>query len=656
MISSNRNPRIQSQQIEIAINQRGGGTTVDESTLPYDPANTSDENTEPQNIAPNYIDNSDFDFSKDDYINSPPVGGDAALESYNWFRQRFIKVTDAVIAGAPSTNVASAAGPFKAAYTYPMDFVLLNGDAGGVALQGTLTRVDDNNATLSTAAQNNIASGGVMWFGESLAESSAHALKATGHSTFAANEGTNTKIPRWDKVNGWLEAGSDTADKFDFACPLALNFIRGGLTFYFRCIVAIRAGSATGNPIRLSVGVWDATASQKRFIESSNLDLTVSPVGTTGATTYKYRVLADMDDGTTIASDEVTIANGNAVLSTSNYNRLTWVNATGIVNLRIYRQVGGVIKRVFTIRNGAQDFNDFGSDEGETPPSLPTAGVLRPIAYKVSTQFNPTSETDWILVKIKLEIPSTYDTSQTSGKQWMRVAVEGDTADERMITLDRISLSLSDGGWQRSARDLNRIQNQNPSSTPTTTTQGNTGVGTCFTLDTPVVLCDRDGTNQIEVPIGAIDPDRRDQFILDCNRVRRILRVRDGETRTLIRCRLSNSVEWKCSETEKFVTSRTDKRGTRIDQLTFGDTILSWHRWRVRLPYIKRYERIHLTEPITVRTLSLAGGNTFLVGASTGWRGALERIRNEVRKALSLEPQFTKAKAHNEKPSPGNEF
>jgi hypothetical protein len=33
----------------------------------------------------------------------------------------------------------------------------------------------------------------------------------------------------------------------------------------------------------------------------------------------------------------VTVANGNATLSTSNYNRLTWENSAGILNYRIYR-------------------------------------------------------------------------------------------------------------------------------------------------------------------------------------------------------------------------------------------------------------------------------------------------------------------------------
>lgn len=40
-----------------------------------------------------------------------------------------------------------------------------------------------------------------------LAESAANALKYTGHSLYAANEGVNGNLPRWERVNGWIEFG-----------------------------------------------------------------------------------------------------------------------------------------------------------------------------------------------------------------------------------------------------------------------------------------------------------------------------------------------------------------------------------------------------------------------------------------------------------------
>jgi len=502
MIGSNKNTEINNQLVQIAINTRDRGSAVDPAALPFDPANASDTTTDIIVIAQNWIDNSDFDWSKDGYNNNPLLGGDVAYECYNFYRQRFIKLTD-LVTTATSTAVTSAAGKFKATYTYPMDFVLLNGKADGSALSGTLTRVDDNNATLSVAADNTLTDA-VLYFGTALAETAANALKSSGHSLYAANEGALDIIPRWDNTNGWGEMGSDIAeDSFDIATPLPLNFIRGGITYYFQVLLTQRAGTTSGSPVRLYAGIWDATSTQKRFLESSNLDLTASTVGTAGGTTYNYVVIADLDDGTSIVSDVFVLATGNAVLSASNYNRLTWQNAVGVLNFRIYRSVGGVVKRIFTIRNGGHDYNDFGTDEGETPVALPTAAVVRPVVYKVSSAFDLASPGAWSLCRITLEIPSTYDTSLTTDKQWLRFGIEGETGTERLILFDRVGLSSSDGGWQRSARDFDKILNQNPSANPTSTTQG--GVGGCFTLDTPVLVCEQDGSNKRFIPIGETD-------------------------------------------------------------------------------------------------------------------------------------------------------
>ncbi len=617
MITSDKRDNIDRQLVDIAINTRPkAGESVFNTVggLPFDPTAPPDDTSDTVVIAPNLLDNSDFDFSKDGYVNNPTVGGDAAQECYNWYRQRFIKVTDIVISGAPTPTANAASGPFKSSYSYPMDFVLLNGNTGGAALVGTLTRVSDTQATLSVSAQNDIPSGGVLWFGTTLAENSTNAVKASGHSTFAANEGANDIIPRWDKTNGWLEIGSDNDDRFDLACPLALNYVRPGLIYYFRCIVKLRSGASTGSDIRLSAGIWDATSAQKRFLESSNMDLSVTPVGTTGATTYKYVVLGDLDDGTTVISDVVTITNGNASLSTSNYNRLVWENATGIIRFRIYREVGGVVKRIFTITNGGHDYNDYGTDEGETPVALPTAGTTRPIAYKVSSAFNPSAD-GWASVNVQLEIPASYDTANTTGKQWLRVAVEGTCGSERMVLIDRIMLSTSNGGWQRSARDLAKIANQNPSSLPSGSDQGTTGIGPrCFPADTPIFICDYDGSNIREINIG--DAKRGMLVLSGSMRPNMIKKVRPGRTTEMVSCVLSNGISFRCTPSERFITSRADVKGTRIDRLTLGDEILCWNNGRVEKATIEQMTLSETDEEVF--TLSLTPQKTFVVGVSNG--------------------------------------
>jgi hypothetical protein len=61
--------------------------------------------------------------------------------------------------------------------------------------------------------------------------------------------------------------------------------------------------------------------------------LTVTPVGTTGSTTYTYWVIAvDAWGNYSPISASAKITNGNAVLSATNYNQVTWNSVPGAVN------------------------------------------------------------------------------------------------------------------------------------------------------------------------------------------------------------------------------------------------------------------------------------------------------------------------------------
>lgn len=662
MISAGKNKNLDRQQTEIAINTRRPPSTdrVPPGRLPYDPNAAPDDANTTIVIAPNYVDNSDFDFSKNGYVASG--AGDDDYECFNFYRQRFIKVTDLVTTAASNT-VTSASNPFKSTFTYPMDFVLLNGGVAGVALSGFLDRnAADGSAKLYSDAglmtPLNVTltlADAVLWFGDSLAENAANALKFAGHSLYAANEGTLDIIPRWDRVHGWSEIGSDiTTDSWDIATPLPINFIRAGVTYHFRVLISQRAGTTAGDPVRFYFGIWDATSGQARFLESSNLDLTVGTAGTSGATTYKYRVIADLDDGTEIMSDEVTITTGNASLSTTHYNRLTWENAAGVLNFRIYRETGGVVKRIFTIRNGGHDYNDYGTDEGETPASMPVTSVVRPIAYKVSPEFSLSGEGVWQSALLEVEIPSTYDSSATTGRQWLRIGIEGLASEERIFLLDRVMLSPSNGGWQRSARDLTLIQTVAPTSTPPDDGgQGGGGIDdppSCFVMDTPMLVCERDGSAMREIEIGSLGADELiGMFVFSGgNRVFKIDGVKDGWTDRVVACRLASGVTWECSPSERFITSKLDKKGTLITELTFGDEISGWNETKTLNSPIVGYKITN--KRVKVRTLILKGGKTFCIGRRTGILGIKERLLNKIRRVFGIQERWTKAVAHNTKP------
>ncbi|MBT9168279.1 MAG: hypothetical protein DDT19_01624 [Syntrophomonadaceae bacterium] len=68
---------------------------------------------------------------------------------------------------------------------------------------------------------------------------------------------------------------------------------------------------------------------------------TVTVVGVAGTTTYRYRVSARTRVGETLAGAEATITIGNATLSATNFNRISWPAVAGAIDYRVWRTFGG---------------------------------------------------------------------------------------------------------------------------------------------------------------------------------------------------------------------------------------------------------------------------------------------------------------------------
>ena len=69
--------------------------------------------------------------------------------------------------------------------------------------------------------------------------------------------------------------------------------------------------------------------------------VTVTNIGATGATTYGYRVSAINSVGETLASSTVTTTTGNASLTSSNFNRITWNRVDEASSYKIYGRTSG---------------------------------------------------------------------------------------------------------------------------------------------------------------------------------------------------------------------------------------------------------------------------------------------------------------------------
>lgn len=99
---------------------------------------------------------------------------------------------------------------------------------------------------------------------------------------------------------------------------------------------------------------------------STPTGLGVTATGTTGSTAYSYRVSAFNAVGETLACVSVAIANGNATLSASNYNALTWTTVTGATGYNIWGNKATGLGETYMATVYTNSYNDNGADS----PSL----------------------------------------------------------------------------------------------------------------------------------------------------------------------------------------------------------------------------------------------------------------------------------------------
>ena len=110
----------------------------------------------------------------------------------------------------------------------------------------------------------------------------------------------------------------------------------------------------------------------------------VTTVGTTGSTTWKYAITAlgagpSVAKPTTAVSATTTITNGNATLDTNNYNVITFSSVTGAVSYNIYRiAAGSSPSSIGLIGNTTSlTYSDQGAaGDSSTPPTVNTTGRL----------------------------------------------------------------------------------------------------------------------------------------------------------------------------------------------------------------------------------------------------------------------------------------
>ncbi len=133
--------------------------------------------------------------------------------------------------------------------------------------------------------------------------------------------------------------------------------------------IASESDFANGDGIRIN----HAGAS---FAINDVTSLSVSPQGTTGATSYAYTVATlNSAGGVGKSVTNATISNGNASLTSTNFNRITWVTPTGTAPAAyaVYGREAGSLVLLAIIPFGVNFFDDIGGAALTAPDWLPTA-------------------------------------------------------------------------------------------------------------------------------------------------------------------------------------------------------------------------------------------------------------------------------------------
>lgn len=127
--------------------------------------------------------------------------------------------------------------------------------------------------------------------------------------------------------------------------------------------------------------------------------VSVTNIGSAGATTYGYRVSAINSVGETLASSTVVTTTGNASLTGSNYNRVSWTRVIGATGYKVYGRTSGSELLMATVTT-ALHYDDTGAatPSGALPSSNTTgySSSRTSIGTLMKQQTGPTDLDKWI--------------------------------------------------------------------------------------------------------------------------------------------------------------------------------------------------------------------------------------------------------------------
>lgn len=139
---------------------------------------------------------------------------------------------------------------------------------------------------------------------------------------------------------------------------------------------------------------YDGTTITTYTALTTPTNLSITPTGTTGSTTYSYRVSAFNSIGETLACATVNTTTGNATLSATNYNALAWTAVSNATGYNIWgRYATGLGESYMGTVYGVVVYNDKGQDDPSLstipPEANTTAGIKGTMAeFAISRIFS----------------------------------------------------------------------------------------------------------------------------------------------------------------------------------------------------------------------------------------------------------------------------
>ena len=399
------------------------------------------------------------------------------------------------------------------------------------------------------------------------------------------------------------------------------------MRFYIQMLLRLRTTTPLpGGDLKFYFAFHDNTvlAPLPDVIKGSAFDLTAATFGTPGAAARDYQLVVETDTGSLLASVTASVTDAPATLSSTNGVSLSWPRYPGFTHVEIYVTVGPTIYLIGEVNDGSSSFNDVGQIL-DTVPSIPSVAGEEPQAYAETRVFEPTAE--WVQYDWSIAVPSTYDFSKTTGKQWLRGGVLGLMGDGHQLEIDRIGISTGFGLWAMSDHDKNRPSL--PSTSMFGSTQGpplggfapsEDGLGgersaSCSTLETLVDICDRKGQNEQKIAVGQITQAQIRQGLWLVGRTGKPNKVTAAKidwSDSIITIVTRNGATRRCSPSELWLVEDGPSGGTAARRLCEGMSVLTRKGGAIQASEIVQYSVSPKGEE--VRLLSTAGDHVYWAG------------------------------------------